>query len=139
MIGFPFNSMYAASKFALAGFSESLGKEVARFGVKVTAVEPGGFRTNFGPAGRCHAGPLLPEYRAATETMKARMEWFRGAAANDPRKGAEVILALVDLHEPPAHLALGEDGNRMVTEALKARLAEYEAFREMSSATAYEG
>jgi len=137
VLGFPMNSMYVASKFAVSGFSEAMSKELARFGVKVTSVEPGGFRTEFGAASLALPARTSEPYAEATSKLKARMADFARGAANDPAKGAAVILALAELDDPPAHLALGADGYGMVTGALQARLEEYGRFREMAGGTAY--
>ena len=139
VVGFPMNAMYSASKFAVAGFSEALGKEAERFGVKVTSVEPGGFRTEFGAGSLALPARTSPPYAEAVEVLKTRMAEFARRAANDPAKGAAVIVGLADLEEPPAHLALGADGYAMITGALQARLAEYERYRELGAETAYAG
>lgn len=138
VIGFPMNGLYCASKFAVLGLSESLAKEAAGFGVKVTSVEPGGFRTKFAAGSLAFPAKVAPHNAAAVETSKARMETFAKTAQNDPAKGAAVIVALADLDEPPAHLALGADAYAMITGALQARLAEYERFKDFASGTAYE-
>jgi NAD(P)-dependent dehydrogenase (short-subunit alcohol dehydrogenase family) len=139
VLGFQMNTLYSASKHAVAGFSEGLAKEVARHGIKVTSVEPGGFRTKFGTGSLKTPAEVSADNAAAVETLKARMTAFAGNAVNDPDKGGEVIADLAELDEPPVHLALGADGYSMITGALKARLEEYERFRELGSATAYEG
>ncbi len=139
VIGFPMNGLYCASKFAVLGLSESLAKEAAGFGVKVTSVEPGGFRTKFAAGSLAFPAKVAPHNAAAVEASKTRMETFAKTAQNDPAKGAAVIVALADLDEPPAHLALGADAYAMITAALQARLAEYERFKEFASGTAYDG
>ena len=100
IMGFPMNSMYVASKHAVAGFSEALAKEVARFGVRVTSVEPGGFRTEFGTGSLNLPAQVSETYAEITAKLKTRMTDFAHLAANDPAKGAAVIAALVDLDEP---------------------------------------
>jgi NAD(P)-dependent dehydrogenase (short-subunit alcohol dehydrogenase family) len=136
VIGFPMNSLYSASKHAVAGFSEGLAKEVARHGIKVTSVEPGGFRTKFGTGSLKLPAQVSEANAPVVETIKARMTAFAADAVNDPDKGGEVICDLAEMDEPPVHLALGADGYRMITDALKARLAEYERFEPFGSATA---
>jgi len=138
VIGFPMNGAYAASKFAVAALSESLGREAERFGIKVTCVEPGGFRTEFGAGSLATPARVSEPYAQATEMLKGRMLAFARTAANDPAKGAQAILSLADLEEPPAHLTLGADGYAMITGALQARLAEYEKFLALGAGTAYD-
>jgi NAD(P)-dependent dehydrogenase (short-subunit alcohol dehydrogenase family) len=133
------NSIYVAAKSAVSGFSEAMSKELAQFGVKVTSVEPGGFRTEFGGGSLALPAHSSAPYVQATEILRSRMADFAKRAGNDPARGAAAIAALVDLEEPPAHLTLGEDGYGMITGALQARLAEYERFREIGAGTAYAG
>ncbi|MGB8364181.1 MAG: SDR family NAD(P)-dependent oxidoreductase [Rhizomicrobium sp.] len=135
VVGFPMNGIYSASKFAVAGFSEALAKECAAFGVKVTCVEPGGFRTQFGVGSLALPSKVSPKNTPAVEVTKVRMAAFAQTAVNDPAKGAAVILALTELDEPPVHFALGADGYAMITGALQARLAEYERFRAFGGET----
>lgn len=138
VVGFPMNALYSASKFAVAGLSEALAKEWAGLGVKVTCVEPGGFRTKFAAGSLAFPERVSPHNQKVVETIKARMDAFARTAANDPAKGAEVILTLAGLDEPPAHLALGADGYAMITGALTNRLAEYERFQSVGDKTAFD-
>lgn len=139
VVGFPMNALYSASKFAVSGLSEALAKEWAGFGVKVTSVEPGGFRTNFALGSLALPQAVSPHNAAAVEAIQTRMAGFARTATNDPAKGAAVIAALADLDDPPAHLALGADGYAMITGALQGRLAEYERFKDFAGGTAYDG
>jgi NAD(P)-dependent dehydrogenase (short-subunit alcohol dehydrogenase family) len=136
VMSFPLYTLYAASKHAVAGFTEGFAREVKRFGVRVSSVEPGGFRTNFGGSSMVVTENVSEPYAANIEATRARMAGFGGQAANDPLRGAAVIAALVELDEPPVHVALGADGYSMITGALQSRLEEYAAFREMASDTA---
>ncbi len=136
VMGFPMNALYSASKHAVGGFSEGLAKESARHGIKVTSVEPGGFRTKFGTGSLKLPAQVSEANAPAVEAIRARLTAFAADAVNDPAKGGDVIVELAELDEPPVHLALGADGYRMVTEALKARLEEYARFQELGSKTA---
>lgn len=135
--GFPSMGMYCASKFAVTGLSQALAKELAPFDVKVTVVEPGGFRTNFGTSGMAWAEHPLPDYAATTARMRESMERPAAPAPNDPARGAAVVLALADMDEPPVHLALGADGRKYVIDALRARLADYDLHVQLAESTAY--
>ena len=139
VVGFPMNGLYAASKAALSGFSEALAAEVGRFGIRVTIIEAGGFRTEFGAGSLVWAERTSPDYAQAVAGFKERMAGFAKAAANDPRKGAAAIAALADLDEPPLHLTLGADGYKLVTGALQSRLSEYERLADFAAHTAYDG
>jgi NAD(P)-dependent dehydrogenase (short-subunit alcohol dehydrogenase family) len=137
VIGFPTNAFYSASKHAVAGFSEGVAKEVGRFGIKVTVVEPGGFRTKFGASSLVLPAKVSPHNVELVETIRSRLQTFAGNATNDPARGAAVIGALVEMDEPPIHLPLGADGFKMIGDALKARQDEYAKFEAFGSDTAY--
>ncbi len=135
--GFPSMGMYSASKFAVAGLSQALSKELAPFNIRVTVVEPGGFRTNFGSGSMGWAANPLPDYARTTACMRESMERPKVPAQNDPARGALVILALADMADPPVHMALGADGRKYVQDAVRARLAYYEQHVELAESTAY--
>jgi len=99
---------YAAAKWAVEGFSETLAKEVAPFGVKVTIVEPGGFRTDFaGSSTALREG--RPEYDATVgKTVRFQRE-FNGKQPGDPARAAAALLRLVSVENPPLRIVLGSD------------------------------
>jgi NAD(P)-dependent dehydrogenase (short-subunit alcohol dehydrogenase family) len=129
--------LYCASKFAVAGLSQALAKELAPFGIRVTVVEPGGFRTNFGAGSMAWARESLPDYATTTARMRESMERPAVPAPNDPARGAAVILALAEMDKPPTHLALGADGRKYVLDAVRARLADYDLHVDLVESTAY--
>jgi NAD(P)-dependent dehydrogenase (short-subunit alcohol dehydrogenase family) len=99
---------YAAAKFGVEGFSESLSKEVGPLGIKVTIVEPGGFRTDFaGASTELHAG--RPEYDATVGATVRFQRNYDGNQPGDPAKAAAAILHIASLPEPPLRLLLGSD------------------------------
>lgn len=99
---------YQSSKWAVEGFSEVLAGEVRALGIKVTIVEPGGFRTDWaGASMRVH--PPSPDYEAALAPRFAMMRKTAGAERGDPEKGAQAILRVVGESEPPLRLLLGTD------------------------------
>ncbi|WP_165234762.1 SDR family NAD(P)-dependent oxidoreductase [Aquisphaera insulae] len=118
------SGLYAASKFALEGLSESLAQEVTPLGVRVMLVEPGAFRTDFLSSRSIqHATARVDAY---TETSGRAIEYLRRLAGNqigDPSRGAAAILEAIDSTEPPLHLFLGSDSVRRAREQLK-RLGE---------------
>ncbi|KKZ86305.1 short-chain dehydrogenase/reductase [Rhizobium phaseoli] len=128
---------YSAAKFGVEGFSEVLSKEVAPFGIKVTVIEPGGFRTDF--AG---ASTVLAEGRAEyAETVGATVRFQReydGRQPGDPAKAAAVVLHIAGLHEPPLRLLLGSDAVRNVEKADAARIAADWEWRAVSVSTDFE-
>ncbi|MBB4481693.1 oxidoreductase [Rhizobium etli] len=128
---------YSAAKFGVEGFSEVLAKEVSPFGVKVTVLEPGGFRTDF--AG---ASTVLAEGRAEyAETVGATVRFQReydGRQPGDPAKAAAVIIHIAGLDEPPFRLLLGSDAVRNVEKADAARIAADREWRAVSVSTDFE-
>jgi NAD(P)-dependent dehydrogenase (short-subunit alcohol dehydrogenase family) len=105
-IGFPVLGYYCASKFALAGLTESLGAEVAPLGIKVTLAELGPFATNF--TGAMAITPPAAHYDMAALAQHAgNANW---GAGDDPHAGAAALLAALDTPSPPRRLILGEPG-----------------------------
>ena len=99
---------YAAAKFGVEGFSESLSKEVEPLGIKVTIVEPGGFRTDFaGSSTDLREG--RPEYDATVGATVRFQRNYDGKQPGDPVKAAPALLHIASLPEPPLRLLLGSD------------------------------
>jgi NAD(P)-dependent dehydrogenase (short-subunit alcohol dehydrogenase family) len=99
---------YAAAKFGVEGFSESLSKEVGPLGIKVTIVEPGGFRTDFaGSSTELREG--RPEYDATVGATVRFQRNYDGKQPGDPGKAAAAVLHIASLSEPPLRLLLGSD------------------------------
>jgi NAD(P)-dependent dehydrogenase (short-subunit alcohol dehydrogenase family) len=111
---FPGLAYYHGSKYALEGITETLAKEVAGFGVHVTAVEPGGFRTDWAGRSMVRAERTITDYDELFEPLRARREAGSGRQLGDPEKAAEAILTVIDSPEPPVHLLLGSDAIRLV-------------------------
>lgn len=107
----PFGSAYGASKFALEGWTESLRDEVAQFGIRVTAVEPGFFRTELLVEGSSTIWPELSidDYADATEQTIARWKAMNGQQSGDPAKLAANLVKVVELDEAPARWVAGSD------------------------------
>ncbi|HSV34288.1 MAG TPA: oxidoreductase [Ramlibacter sp.] len=130
VIGFPGCGLYAASKFAVEGLSEALAGELAPFNIRVTVVEPGGFRTNFAGGSMRQAQQELPAY-ADTPAGKARRSIgrYHGNQPGDPVLAAQAIITALESPTPPVRLALGADAVAMVRqkhEGVLALLAEWE-------------
>jgi NAD(P)-dependent dehydrogenase (short-subunit alcohol dehydrogenase family) len=99
---------YAAAKFGVEGFSESLAKEIGPLGVKVTIVEPGGFRTDFaGSSTELREGRA--EYDSTVGATARFQRNYNGKQPGDPAKAAAALLKLVSMTEPPLRLLLGSD------------------------------
>jgi NAD(P)-dependent dehydrogenase (short-subunit alcohol dehydrogenase family) len=108
-IGAPGQTAYHAAKFAVGGFTESLAKELAVFGVKAVVVEPGGMRTNWAQFATKNAPSLMPDYEPSVGMLLKIMEANMGKDFGDPEKIAQVIFDLSRKDDLPIHLILGSD------------------------------
>jgi NADP-dependent 3-hydroxy acid dehydrogenase YdfG len=139
--------IYSATKFALEGASEALAQEVKPLGIKVTPIEPGGFRTN--GAGSSMVTPKHPISDYAETSGKTILlqrgsanDFMRASHGNqpgDPAKAADAMIQVVESDEPPLRLALGEDSANGIVQKLDAMKAELEAWKSVSIGTAFEG
>ncbi|PPK87108.1 short-subunit dehydrogenase [Neolewinella xylanilytica] len=134
--GFPGWGVYCGTKFAVEGLSESLAAEVAEFGIKVTVVAPGYFRTEFLDNGSLG----LPEhpisaYVAIRESESAHTSHLQGNQPGDPVKGAAAIIRIAGTEHPPLHLLLGPDAYAMAEKKLADLKKEMEAWKELSLST----
>ena len=134
-LGVPGNSPYHAAKWAVGGFTESLAAEVAPFGVKICALEPGGIRTNWGARANRDTPELLPDYEPSVGEFAKRLRSHWGQENSDPAKVAQVVLRLAARDRLPAHLLLGSDAVQYAGQAEAVRVAEAEQWREVSVST----
>ncbi|HWY75847.1 MAG TPA: SDR family NAD(P)-dependent oxidoreductase [Verrucomicrobiae bacterium] len=131
----PGSAGYHAAKWAVGGFTESLAQEVAPFGVKVCALEPGGMRTNWGVRANKETPGLLPDYEPSVGAVIKALESYWGKEISDPAKVAQLILRLADSDHLPAHLLVGSDAVEFATQAEATRKADAERWREFSVST----
>jgi len=125
---------YSAAKWGVEGFSEVLAKEVEPLGIKVTIIEPGGFRTDFaGSSTILNEG--RPEYDSTVGAAARFQRDFNGAQPGDPDRAAAVIIHIASLGEPPLRLLLGSDAVRYVEQAELTRRDEADKWREWSLST----
>ena len=134
-LALPGSAAYHAAKWAVGGFTEALAQEVAPFGVKVCALEPGGMRTNWGTRATQDTPDLLPEYEPSVGAVAEALKPLWGQETSDPAKVAQVILRLAASDHLPAHLLLGSDAVQFAGQAEAARAAEADRWREMSVST----
>jgi NAD(P)-dependent dehydrogenase (short-subunit alcohol dehydrogenase family) len=127
---------YAGSKSALERLSESLAKEVAHLGIRVTIVEPGPFRTDFAGRSLRKAAPIddYAETVGATRDLIAQLD---GAQPNDPTRGAEAIIQAIESPNPPLRLPLGEQAIQAIRAQLDERRTELDAWAEVGGATGF--
>ena len=134
-IGLPGIAYYTASKFALEGISDVLAKEVAPFGVKVTAVAPGSFRTDWAGRSMVRSPRSIEDYDTLFNPVRKAREDKSGKQNGDPDKAAAVIMNLLTLDKPPVHLLLGSDALALVKPALRTGLDEIDTWEEVSRST----
>lgn len=105
---FPGWGIYCSTKFAVAGLTEALAEEIKDFGVKATVVYPGYFRTDFLSKESVRIPEnSIPEYEAARNSEQAHLDEINGNQPNDPDKGAEAIISISEVENPPVHFLLG--------------------------------
>lgn len=138
VIASPGLAYYAASKFAVEGFSEALAAEVAPLGIRVTILQPGGFRTQFSGGSFAQAQQRIADYDATAGRMRAGFEQFNGRQPGDPAKAAQVMLQLVELPEPPLRLVLGKDMLPRVRAKLQGVLQEIDRWESLSLSTEFD-
>jgi NAD(P)-dependent dehydrogenase (short-subunit alcohol dehydrogenase family) len=138
LITLPGISFYHGSKFALEGISESLGKEVKSFGIHVTAIEPGGFRTDWAGRSMVRAERSILDYDEVFEPLRQRRLERSGKQSGDPKKAAQVMLQLIASENPPTHLLLGRDAISLVREKLGLLKSEFDAWEQVSASTDFE-
>ncbi|KVC35786.1 short-chain dehydrogenase [Burkholderia pseudomultivorans] len=134
-ITMPGITYYCGSKFALEGISEALGKEVASFGIAVTAVAPGSFRTDWAGRSMVRTPRSIADYDPVFDPIRRAREQKSGKQTGDPRKAARAMLAAIDADRPPAHLLLGSDALALVRDKLSALEREIRAWETVTLST----
>jgi NADP-dependent 3-hydroxy acid dehydrogenase YdfG len=127
---FPSTGYYSSTKFALESLSEALAKEVEHLGIKVTIVEPGGFRTDF--AGRSFTQPAnrIKDY-VTSERIDAIGEYHNNQPG-DPVKAVAAMIKIAEMENPPLRLPLGEDAVQNMEEKLNGVLKNIDEMREIA-------
>jgi len=134
-----FMTAYAASKFGVEGFMESLTSEVAPYGIRTMLVEPGFFRTELlTPESTRYAEPSIDDYAERTEQTVAAWNGMNGQQAGDPAKLATALVRLASQDTPPLRFAAGADAIATVEQKAKDLLAQADAYRELSSNLAHD-
>lgn len=129
-VGAPGWSIYAATKSAIAAFSEVLALDVKEFNIKVTVVEPSGFRTGFLTKGSlAYSESKIDGYQAVKDTQESYLA-SDGKQPGDPVKASKILMQLSETDTPPLHLYLGKDAYNRAAAKLKALTAELEQWKE---------
>ena len=134
-ITLPGISYYCGSKFALEGISAALGQELAPFGVWVTAVAPGSFRTDWAGRSMRRSARGIADYDEQFTPIRAAREAKSGKQLGDPRKAAQALLQLIALPAPPTHLLLGSDALHLVRERLATASREIDRWEALTLST----
>jgi NAD(P)-dependent dehydrogenase (short-subunit alcohol dehydrogenase family) len=119
LIGNPGSGYYNATKFAVEGLSEALAKEAGPLGIRVTAVEPGPFRTDWAGRSLKQTSHPIAAYATTAGARRAEIAGRSGKQPGDPARAADAIIKLVESAEPPLNLILGKDGLTRVRAKLR--------------------
>jgi len=133
-VGAPGWSVYSATKAAVAAFSEVLALDVKEFNIKVTVVEPSGFRTGFlTKDSLAYTESKIDGYKSVKDTQERYLA-ADGKQPGDPEKASEIIIELAESDESPLHLYLGQDAYNRASEKLKNMTVELELWKEITVA-----
>ncbi|MDI3288502.1 oxidoreductase [Polyangium sp. 15x6] len=136
--GTPGLSSYQSAKWAVEGFSEVLHTEVRSLGIRVTIVEPGGFRTDWGGSSM-RIDPIQPDYEQTVGAVRARLRQGQDGMRGDPAKGAQAIVKVAGMPEPPLRLLLGTDAMFLAKITAAAQAAEDAKWASLSASTDFDG
>jgi NAD(P)-dependent dehydrogenase (short-subunit alcohol dehydrogenase family) len=135
VVGYATTSAYAATKFAVEGLSLSVAQEVERFGIKVTAVEPGFFRTDLLAPQSVVFGDLAVEGYDSPAAVKTQWQGYHRNQSGDPAKLGKAIVELAGMASPPKQFFAGSDAVSGITADLEARLRDVQAHKDLSVTT----
>jgi NAD(P)-dependent dehydrogenase (short-subunit alcohol dehydrogenase family) len=139
IVGQEFCTAYAAAKFGVEGWIESLTPEVAPFGIRTMLVEPGFFRTELlSPESTNYAEPTIDDYAERTNQTVAAWNAMNGKQGGDPAKLANALVQLASQDEPPLRWVAGADAIATVEQKARDMLAQAGAYRELSSNLAHD-
>jgi NAD(P)-dependent dehydrogenase (short-subunit alcohol dehydrogenase family) len=138
-IGRPGWGVYCSTKFAVEGLTESMGQELAPLGIQVTAIEPGGFRTNFlDDSSLATARARIDDYAATASAARQWAKQTNHAQPGDPAKAAQVIVDLACRKSLPERIQLGADCFTAVAQKLGRTERDQARWREISTSTGYD-
>jgi NAD(P)-dependent dehydrogenase (short-subunit alcohol dehydrogenase family) len=135
--GFAYGTAYAASKFGVDGWMESLAPEIEPFGIHTTVVNPGFFRTELlTKESTNYAEATIEDYAEGNAAQREFWESQNGRQGGDPAKLAQALLTVTDLEQPPFRFIAGADALAQAEEKLAERRQQIDAYRELSSSLA---
>ncbi|MFB9925816.1 oxidoreductase [Amycolatopsis halotolerans] len=132
---FPGLAFYEGSKHALEGITDTLAQEVTQFGVRVTAVAPGAFKTDWAGRSLVRAPRGIADYDALFDPIRTRRQALAGQGIGDPDRAGDAILSLLDEENPPVHLLLGSDALRLVTAGRRRVQDDFDAWQDLTLST----
>jgi len=135
VMGYATCTAYAASKFAVEGLTLSLAQEVEKFGIKVTLVEPGFFRTDLLAPQSVVFGEIAVAGYDSPEAVRTTWQGYNGTQSGDPAKLGQALVTVAAMETPPKQFYAGSDAVSAATADLKARLAEVERYQSLSAST----
>jgi NAD(P)-dependent dehydrogenase (short-subunit alcohol dehydrogenase family) len=139
LLGIAGMSGYSAAKFAVEGLSDALSVELAPFGIRVMAIEPGGFRTQFSLGSLATSGQAIAAYDGTPGGItRSMMSRYGGTEKGDPAKLARLLVQMVDGPDLPSHFACGADGISMYRRRLQESLATLDRWQAQATSTDFE-
>lgn len=132
---FPGVGYYNATKFAVEAFSEAIAIETAPFGVKVTIVEPGRFRTDWAGRSMVMSKTILDDYADTVGARRKSMAASSGTQPGDPARAATAIIKAIDAEEPPLRLLLGSDAYQLASERLGVLRDNFDTWKDVTTST----
>ena len=133
MAAIPSLGHYSATKFAVEGLSEVLALEVEPLGIKVTLVEPSGFRTEWaGGSAKDSSAHEIADYDATAGATRRELRELSGKQPGDPVRAANAIIEVVESPNPPLHLLLGKDALRLGREKVEALRGDFDAWEKVT-------
>jgi NAD(P)-dependent dehydrogenase (short-subunit alcohol dehydrogenase family) len=135
---FPGFGTYCATKFAMHGFSESLSAEVKPFGITVSIVSPGYFRTEFLDASLGVPKNEIEDYKLVREVQQAHQQNINHNQAGDPVKAAKVMIEIAEQKEPPLHVFLGKDAYQFADAKIRSLQHDMASVKELATATDFD-
>ena len=138
LASFPFVGMYCATKHAVEAISEAMAQEVKEFGIKVTLIEPGRFRTDF--SGRSLGLPVAQDgpYKETTDNSINKYAEIHGTQSGDPVKAALAMIKVVESDDPPLRLLLGPDAFEWAHEKIEEMKKDFAEWKEVSVSTDFD-
>ena len=135
---FPGAGFYHMTKFAVEGLSETLAKEIAPFGLGVTVVEPGAFRTDFRGASLKQSNVRLPAYADTVGKAREAVPASHGKQQGDPVLGSNAILTALQSDQPPLHLVIGGDAIDLIRKKLEDLQHDLDTWETLTRSTSFQ-